>query len=62
MDTKDKLDALHLESQAKLNELMETEIQLNEDQAERLQKAREEWQNAWAKLREVLMVLERLEI
>ena len=61
MEHKKRLEELNQESLQKLEEYLKTkEILLNEDHD--VHKAKEEWQKAWNKLMEALMVLERLEI
>jgi len=62
MEHKKKLEELNKESLQKLEEYLKTkETSIGEDH-ERVHKAKEEWQVAWNKLMEALMVLERLEI
>ena len=56
------LEELNEESLQKLEEYLKTkEIIVGEDH-KNVHKAKEEWQLAWNKLMEALMVLERLEI
>jgi len=62
MEHKKKLEELNRESLQKLEEYLKTKQKLTEDHHETLKKAKEEWQVAWNKLMEALMVLERLEI
>jgi len=62
MEHKKRLEALNQESLQKLEEYLKTkEIIVGEDH-KNVHKAKEEWQLAWNKLMEALMVLERLEI
>lgn len=62
MEHKKRLEELNTESLQKLEEYLKTkETLLNEDH-KNVHKAKEEWQVAWNKLMEALMVLERLEI
>ena len=62
MEHKKRLEELNQESLQKLEEYLKTkETSLEEDHA-KVHKAKEEWQLAWNKLMETLMVLERLEI
>lgn len=63
MEHKKKLQELHKESLQKLEDYMETKkAALKEDDHKKLHHAKEEWQLAWSKLMEALMVLERIEI
>jgi len=62
MEHKKRLEELNRESLQKLEEYMKTKQKLTEDHHETLEKAKEEWQVAWNKLMQALMVLERLEI
>ena len=63
MEHKKKLEELNKQSLHNLEEYIKTkEIVLKEDEHEKLHSAREEWQVAWNKLMEALLVLERIEI
>ena len=62
MEHKKRLEELNTESLQKLEEYLKTKETLLEDDHEKVNKAKEEWQVAWNKLMETLMVLERLEI
>jgi hypothetical protein len=62
MDHKDKLAELHKESLLKLDEYVKAKGELKSDDHEKLHQAKDEWQVAWNKLMEALIVLERLEI
>ena len=62
MEHKKKLEELHKESLQKFDEYLNTKGPLKEEDHKQLHKAKEEWQIAWAKLMETLIVLERLEI
>jgi hypothetical protein len=62
MEHKKKLEALNKESLQKLEEYLKTKGTLIEEDHEKVHKAKEEWQVAWNKLMEALIVLERLEI
>jgi hypothetical protein len=57
-----QLEELNKESLKKLEEFVEKKGPLKQEHHEELHKAKDEWQAAWIKLREVLMVLERLEL
>jgi len=62
MDHKNKLEELHKESLLKLDEYVKTKAELKTEDHEKLHQAKDEWQVAWNKLMEALIVLERLEI
>jgi hypothetical protein len=62
MDHKQKLEELNKAAVEKLKEYTEKKDNLSEEHQEQLHKAKHEWQTAWNKLMDVLMVLERLEI
>jgi hypothetical protein len=62
MEHKKKLEDLHKESLQKLEDYVKTKETLKEEDHEKLHRAKEEWQAAWNKLMEALIVLERLEI
>lgn len=62
MDHKQKLDELNKESVKQFEEYLKSKGQLKEDEHLKVVKAREDWQAAWNKFMETLIVLERLEI
>lgn len=63
MKHKKKLEELNKQSLRNLEEYIKTkEVVLKEDDHKKLHSAKEEWQVAWNKLMEALLVLERLEI
>ena len=62
MEHKKKLEELHQESLQKLQDYMKSKGELREEDHARLQQAKDDWNAAWTKLMEALMVLERLEI
>ena len=62
MEHKKKLEELNKESLQKLEDYMKTKGGLKEEDHEKVHKAKEEWQLAWNKLMEALLVLERIEI
>lgn len=62
MDHKQKLDELNKETVKQFEEYLKSKGQLKEDEHLKVVKAREDWQTAWNKFMETLMVLERLEI
>ena len=62
MDPKQKLDELNKETVKQFEEYLKSKGQLKDDEHLKVVKAREDWQTAWNKFMETLMVLERLEI
>ena len=62
MDHKKRLEELHKEAFEKFDEYVKTKGQLEKEHEEKLDEERVNWQNAWNKLMETLLVLERLEI
>ena len=62
MEHKKKLEELNTESLQKLEEYLKTKETLLDENHENVHKLKEEWQVAWNKLMEALIVLERLEI
>jgi hypothetical protein len=62
MGQKKKLAELHKKSLAKVDDFVKKKGNLKEEQHEKVHLAKEEWQKAWSKLIETLMVLERIEI
>jgi hypothetical protein len=62
MEHKKKLEELNKESLKKFDEYLQSRASLKKEDHARLHEAKEEWQVAWNKLMEALMVLERLEI
>jgi len=62
MDHKKRLEELHKEVIEKLNEYEKAKGEMEKEHHEKLDEAKSNWQSAWNKLMEVLMVLERLEI
>ena len=62
MDHKQKLQELNEAAVEKLNEYLKKKEPLNKEHQQQLHAARHEWQTAWNKLMEALLVLERLEI
>ena len=62
MDHKDELSELHKASVEKLEAYLKAKGELKQDDHEKLHGAKEEWTNAWNKLMEALLVLEKLEI
>jgi chromosome segregation ATPase len=62
MDHKEKLEELNKAALEKLNEYAKKKESLSEEHQQQLHEAKHEWQTAWNKLMEVMLVLERLEI
>jgi hypothetical protein len=62
MDHKQKLEELNKESLKHIEEYIKTKSGLKKEHHEKLHTAKEEWQVAWAKFMETLLVLERLEL
>ena len=62
MEHKEKLEELNKESLQKLEDYVKVKTELKEEDHAKLHTAKEEWQEAWNKVVEVLMVLERIEI
>ncbi len=62
MEQKEKLDELHQASLEKANEYLQSKGAIDQEHNEKIDEAKKEWQAAWIKFRELLMVLETLEI
>jgi hypothetical protein len=62
MDTKNKLTELNRETLEKLEAFMKEKGTEGVDHHEKIHSAKEEWQLAWNKLMEALLILEKLEI
>ena len=62
MDHHETLNELHQDTVKKLEEFVKSKENLKEEDHEKLHAAKSEWQDAWNKLRDLLMVLERIEI
>ncbi|MFI5185851.1 MAG: hypothetical protein ACHQF0_03955 [Chitinophagales bacterium] len=62
MNHKEKLEELHKEASKKFDEYVKAKGELGKEHEEKVHNAKTDWQNAWSKLMEVLMVLENLEI
>ena len=63
MEHKKKLEDLNKKSLQKLEDYMQSKKEtLKKEDHEKLHHAKEEWQKAWSKLMDALIVLERLEI
>lgn len=62
MDHKKKLEELHKEAFQNFDAYLKSKGTLEKEHHEKLHEAKTNWQNAWNKLVEAMMVLERLEI
>ena len=62
MEHKEKLDELHKASLEKADEYLKSKGEIDEEHHEKITEAKKEWQAAWNKFLELLMVLEKLEI
>lgn len=62
MDYKQQLEKLNKESLTQIEEYLKSKGELKEDEHLKVVKAKEDWQQAWNKFMETLMVLERLEL
>lgn len=62
MGKKKKLEELHKKSLQKVEDYVKKKGTIKEEHHEKLHHAKEEWQKAWTKLMDALMVLERIEI
>ena len=62
MDHKNRLEELNKEAVDKFEEYMQLKSRPGSEEHDKAHSAKNEWQLAWAKLMETLMILERLEI
>ena len=62
MEQREKLEDLNKELLENFDSYLKTKTDINKEDHEKVHKAKEEWQVAWNKVVEALMVLERLEI
>jgi len=62
MDHKEKLHRMHKRSVKKVDEYITTKGKLKKAQHQKLHTAKSEWDAAWNKMMEAMLVLERLEI
>ena len=62
MDHKKKLEELNQESLQRIEDYLRSKGKLKQDEHLKVVKARDEWQVAWNKFMETLMMLERLEL
>jgi hypothetical protein len=62
MNYRQQLEKLNKESLMHIEEYLKSKNKLKEDEHSQVVKAKEDWQLAWNKFMETLMVLERLEL
>ena len=62
MGNKKKLEELHKKSLQRVESYVKKKGKLKDEQHEKLHQAKDEWQKAYAKLMDALIVLERIEI
>ena len=62
MEHKKRLEELNKEALQKFEEYIKAKKALEKEEQEKIHKAKDEWQAAWNKFMEALLVLERLEI
>lgn len=62
MGHKKKLEELHKKSVQRVDDYVKKKGTIKDESHEKLQQAKDEWQKAWAKLMDALIVLERIEI
>ena len=62
MDQKKKLAELHEESIKNFDEYLKAKGEIAQEHHEKIHDAKKNWQIAWSKMMETLMVLENLEI
>ena len=62
MDHKNKLEELNKEALEKLEDYMKEKASTSGENHDKLHSAKDEWQVAWNKLMETLLMLEKLEI
>ena len=62
MEHRIKMEELNKESLLKLEEYIKQHKNIKEEDHLKVHQAKDEWQNAWIKLREALMILENIEI
>ena len=62
MDHKEKLTKLHAKSTKKVDEYIKGKGKLKKAQHQKLHAAKNEWNAAWNKMMEMMVMLEKLEI
>ncbi len=62
MEPKEKLEELHKASLEKADEYLKSKGEIGQEHHEKINEAKKEWQAAWNKFLELLIVLEKLEI
>lgn len=62
MEHKKQLEELNKKSLEKIDEYLKSKKNIDAENHERLQKAKEKWQSSWTDFMDILMYLETLEI
>ncbi|HNP21945.1 MAG TPA: hypothetical protein PKM63_05605 [Panacibacter sp.] len=62
MEPREKLAELNKAKLEKVEEYLQSKVNLREDHQQKIDNAKNEWQASWNKFMEVLLVLESLEI
>jgi len=62
MDHKEKLEQLHKESLQRFEEYLKAKGDVGKEHHEKIHEAKKNWQLAWSKMMEALIVLENLEL
>ena len=62
MGHKQKLDELHKQSLESADAFIKSKGELSEQDKEKVDNAKKEWQESWNKFQEALLYIERLEI
>lgn len=62
MEHKKKLDDLHKESLKNIDAYLETKKNLSDQDKQKIDKVRKDWEEAWVNFQEMLVYLESLEI
>ena len=62
MDHKEKLEQLHQESLQRFEAYLKEKEEVGKEHHEKIHEAKKNWQVAWGKMMEALIVLENLEL
>jgi hypothetical protein len=62
MEHKKKLEELHRESLAKVDEYLKSKSDIGPEHHEKIREAKKEWEASWNRFLEALLMLEQLEI
>jgi len=62
MDHKEKLEQLHKESLQRFEEYLKAKGEVSKEHHEKIHEAKKNWQLAWSKMMEALIVIENLEL